>query len=194
MAYDQSKIVTVGGLKQLSVKVKSTQDVLSKCIFLGNSANATIVDDVTTTQSNSTDENGIAVMSDNTESVASMLGIVDDSSNQSNLITNDNLTYENCNYVDGGISYITDNIVVLNLRITTTVENNRFFVIGLPAPKNVNNSLAYVPVSIFCAPSVYAGGYVQINTTTNQGELVLSFSSNLPIGTDIMIGTTYVSQ
>lgn len=194
MAYDQSKIVTVGGLKKLSVKVKSTQDVLSKCIFLGDSDNAKIVDDVTTTQSNSTDENNIAVMSANPSgSIATMLRAVDDSSSQSNLITNDNLIYENCNYVDGGISYITDNVVVLNLRITTTVENNRFFVIGLPAPKNVNNSLAYVPVSIFCAPSVYAGGYVQINTNTNQGELVLSFSSNLPVGTDIMIGATYVS-
>ena len=193
MAYDQSKIVTVGGLKKLSVKVKSTQDVLSKCIFLGNSENATIVDDVTTTQSNSTDENNIAVMLANAGSVATMLRAVDDSSSQSNLITNDNLTYENCNYVDGGISYITDNVVVLNLRITTTVESNRFFVIGLPAPKNVNNSLAYVPVSIFCAPSVYSGGYVQINSNTNQGELVLSFSSNLPVGTDIMIGATYVS-
>ena len=193
MAYDQSKIVTVGGLKKLSVKVKSTQDVLSKCIFLGNSENATIVDDVTTTQSNSTDENNIAVMSANAGSVATMLRAVDDSSSQSNLITNDNLTYEGCNYVDGGISYITDNVVVLNLRITTTVESNRFFVIGLPAPKNVNNSLAYVPVSIFCAPSVYSGGYIQINSNTNQGELILSFSSNLPVGTDIMIGATYVS-
>ena len=63
----------------------------------------------------------------------------------------------------------------------------------IPMDKNVNNSLAYVPVSIFCAPSVYSGGYIQINSNTNQGELILSFSSNLPVGTDIMIGATYVS-
>ena len=193
MSYDKSKIVTVGGLKQLSVKVKSTQDVLSRCIFLGNSSDAEVVSDVASQTITDTDNN-VAVMSvsDGVPLTVNQ-SIVDESSLITDVII-DQLSYEGCQYVDGGFSYITSELIVMNLRVSTTTETNRFFVTGLPAPRNVNNSLAYVPVSLFYAPSVYGGGYVQINTDTNEGELVLSFSANLPIGTDIMVSAMYLSN
>lgn len=193
MAYDKSGIVTVGGLKQLSVKVKTTQDLLTKCVFLGNIDDAEEVADVASTQTvTSTDSVATMSMADSNPVIVSTPS--NDETSELDVIRNDGLTYENCKYVDGGFSYISSNLILLNLRVTTIAEDNRFFIIGLPVPKNVNNSLAYIPVSLFYAPSVYAGGYIQINPETKQGELVLSFSGNLPINTDILIGAVYMCE
>lgn len=193
MAYDEKKIATLGGLKQLSVKVKTTQDLLTKCVFLGNIDDAEEVADVVSTQT-VTSTNSVATMSINDSNPVIVSSPSNAETSQSSAIRNDGIVYENCKYVDGGFSYIANNLILLNLRVTTITEDNRFFITGLPVPKNVNNSLAYIPVSLFYAPSVYAGGYIQINPETNQGELVLSFSGNLPINTDIMIGAVYMCE
>lgn len=193
MAYDEKKIATLGGLKQLSVKVKTTQDLLTKCVFLGNIDDAEEVADVVSTQT-VTSTNSVATMSINDSNPVIVSSPSNAETSQLSAIRNDGIVYENCKYVDGGFSYIANNLILLNLRVTTITEDNRFFITGLPVPKNVNNSLAYIPVSLFYAPSVYAGGYIQINPETNQGELVLSFSGNLPINTDIMIGAVYMCE
>lgn len=181
MSYDKSKIVTVGGLKQLSVKVKSTQDSLSKCIFIDKSDDVEIVDDIgVSTQS------GISTQALNVEVDNAII----DSSND---ISYDGLDFDNCEYVDGGV-FIKDNLVTMNLRINVTEEANKFFILNLPIPKNIMNSSAYVPVALFYAPSVYGGGYIQTNSEYNRGELIISFSDNVPIGTSIMVSAHYICE